>query len=550
MTATTARPKARKKTTTKKPEGDGFVDWVRNGGLDKPDQAQLENDVDPEREEFIKAFEQKPGEVRNILIGALHPSKFQPRKHFDEDELNQLAALMKAEGQLTDLIVRHRGDNSFEILAGERRLRAAKQLGWKSLRCKVVDCTDAEARRKALFDNKGRADLTEMEEILACRELIDSGVYTKQLDLANDLGITPATLSNRLRVLELPKLWRDLISQENYGLSITHSRPLLTWIERPTVLEKVAKELPELVRYRPEKVVTVRELENQCLNVARSLSRPVKGYSYQYANGNICLSKKDAADPDLDLQQVGDEMRAFNLKLWQQYQDAGAARRKKTSDETGARSSSGGGKTDEEKAEDKKKQKAKRLYRYKVQVLQQKIGQRLRDGGLSDAEALRLMTWFYFQSPNNVHHRIRREVWSAELQKNGAKRITDQYRGDDAWAMSLKVDDKAFITAVHQALISIVSTADFETYSGDMTPEGIEQIAELLGVKFETEWQPTEEFLKLLSVEDLWQLDNEWATHLNESKHPTKAKLIEGLLQSTAKRPFPNVLRKLKAVRL
>lgn len=361
-------------------------------------------------------------------------------------------------------------------------------------------------------------------------------------------------------------MWLLWISQENFGLTVTHSRSLLKWIHRPQVLQSIAENIIEANNLNPDgtakadggevdedevETFTVAELEREVNHHARFVSRGLSGYDSWGAHAYVHLSKKDAADPELDLEKVDGELRAFNLEVWQKHQDAGLARRKPSDDDRPSGSSSSQpAKSEKEKAEDKAEQRSKRLYRHRVQTLQKKIAVHLVAAGLSDVLAMRLMTWFYFRSPNNVHHKIRRDVWSASLQKQGTKRITEQYHGDDAWAMSLKVDDKAFITAVHQALIAIVSTADFETYSGDMTPEGIEQIAELLGVKFKTDWQPTEEFLKLLSVEDLWQLDNEWATHLNESKHPTKAKLIEGLLQSTAKRPFPTVLRKLKAVRL
>ncbi len=507
---------------------------------------KLENDVDPEREEFIKAFEQKPGEVRDILIGALHPSKFQPRKRFDEAKIDQLAALMKAEGQLTDLIVRHRGNGSFEILAGERRLRAAKKLGWKSLRCKVVECTDGEARRKALFDNKGREDLTELEEIQACRDLLDDGVYEKQVDLATDLGITPATLSNRLRALELPKLWLDMISQEKYGLSITHSRPLLVWIERPAVLDALAKSLPERMKHRSDAKVTVSDLEYWCLNTARDISRPLKGYDYRHAKSEVGLSKKEAADPALDLQKVGDEVRAFNTTLWQQYHDAGVKRRKATFDKSLSNSlSKKPRKTEAELAEERAAQRAKDLYRHKILVLQQRIGKHIADNGVDETTALKLLMWFTMTSGWGGEDR--EDIWLNLLAEHGAKKLD---KDSGAWRMALSLNKDAFLKAVNAALAEFWGKGSIEQWDSDLTPEAIEQVAAMFDIKFETQWAPTQEFLELLSIEDLWALDNKWGTHLKESEHPTKEKLIAGLLASEKKKPLPDFMRKLKAVRL
>lgn len=432
---------------------------------------------------------------------------------------------------------------------------------------------DATCRKNALIDNLGRADLRPIERIRACRELLNSGAFQRQLDLAKALGIEPATLSNQLRTLELPEPWLDWISQEKYGLSVTHARSLLKWSHRSQVLAAVAADLTAQFQdslasgdfdddeftdkdagelFDAPAPLTVDELTRLLDRFAMSLSRPLSGYDWAHAKGEVQLTKKQQQDLDLDVEEVGQhkERRAWNIELWTQYQTAGELRRKKSAEKRGVpATASEAADSGTDRVAQQAEQQAKRLYRHKLKSLQSLIGDRILKG-ISAADRLRLLLWFVTSNDTQSAYR-RGDVLSDRLAEQGIKHVAGQYGfGADGWVMALQAKDASLEVAVTQSLAELWSQGDFEGYHRDVTPAAIEAVANQLGVSFEAGWLPTEEFLTLLSLDALWSLDNEWGTHLAEREHKTKAALIAGLLASPRKKPLPVLLRKLPAVKL
>jgi ParB family chromosome partitioning protein len=164
--------------------------------------------------------------VRVVPIEFLRPAAFQPRRHFGEDELAALAESIRAKGVLQPLLVRRRpeGDGHYEIIAGERRWRAAQLAGCHELPVVVYALSDREALEVALLENVQRQDLTPLEEADGYRRLIEEFGHTQE-ELARTLGKSRSHIANLIRLLGLPASVRTML--ECGELSAGHARALL-----------------------------------------------------------------------------------------------------------------------------------------------------------------------------------------------------------------------------------------------------------------------------------------------------------------------------------
>ncbi|MGI9436702.1 MAG: ParB/RepB/Spo0J family partition protein [Geminicoccaceae bacterium] len=166
-----------------------------------------------------------PG-VQTIPIEFLTPSPFQPRRRFVEEELDGLADSIRAKGVMQPLLVRRSSGKQqhYEIIAGERRWRAAQRAGLHELPVVVHDLSDRDALEVALLENVQREDLSPLEEAEAYQRLIDEFGHTQQ-ELADTIGKSRSHIANLLRLLGLPTTVRDML--ESNALSAGHARALL-----------------------------------------------------------------------------------------------------------------------------------------------------------------------------------------------------------------------------------------------------------------------------------------------------------------------------------
>jgi ParB family transcriptional regulator, chromosome partitioning protein len=157
-------------------------------------------------------------------IEQLHPNRSQPRRRFDEEALEELAGSIREHGVLEPILVRRREAGGYEIIAGERRWRAAQRAGVHELPIYVRELTDAVAFEAALVENLQREDLNPIETALAFQRLIDEHGYTQD-QIADRVGKNRATVANSLRLLKLPE---DVLSLlEDGQLSEGHGRAIL-----------------------------------------------------------------------------------------------------------------------------------------------------------------------------------------------------------------------------------------------------------------------------------------------------------------------------------
>lgn len=162
--------------------------------------------------------------ISDIPIIKIRPNKAQPRKQFNEDDLSELSLSIRENGILQPLTVRKISSSEYELVAGERRLRASVLAGLKKVPCIIVKCSDKESAIYALLENLQRANLGIFEEARGISRLIHRYGLTQQ-QAAAKLGKTQSTVANKLRLLKLSFEEQEWIEQA--GLSERHARALL-----------------------------------------------------------------------------------------------------------------------------------------------------------------------------------------------------------------------------------------------------------------------------------------------------------------------------------
>lgn len=164
------------------------------------------------------------GSVLNVSIERVHPCPFQPRKQFSQEPLQELADSIRAQGILQPLMVRFRKDGQYEIIAGERRWRAAQQANLKEVPVLIREADDRAVMEIALIENLQRENLNPLEEALGYSELIER-FQLRQEDAAAKVGKSRAAVANALRLLKLPASLQEQIRAGT--LSAGHAKVIL-----------------------------------------------------------------------------------------------------------------------------------------------------------------------------------------------------------------------------------------------------------------------------------------------------------------------------------
>jgi ParB family chromosome partitioning protein len=159
-----------------------------------------------------------------VAIEEIHPSRDQPRKMFDEARIEELAASIRAQGVIQPLVVRKRDGGGYELIAGERRWRAAQRAGLHEIPAVIRDVVPTRAFEMAMVENLQREDLNPIEEAAGYQRLISELGYTQE-SLATRVGKDRTTITNALRLLRLPEEVRDLVVGGR--VSMGHARALL-----------------------------------------------------------------------------------------------------------------------------------------------------------------------------------------------------------------------------------------------------------------------------------------------------------------------------------
>jgi ParB family chromosome partitioning protein len=177
--------------------------------------------------------------INYISVDLILPNIYQPRKHFDEESLQELAQSINTYGIIQPLSVRKLDEDKYELVAGERRLRAAKIAGLAKVPVIIIDISDRESAAIALLENLQRDNLNFLEEAEAYYNLIKDHSYTQE-KLAETIGKKQSTIANKIRLLRLGPEIRKIVLENN--LTERHSRALL---KLPT--EKLQKNILQTV---------------------------------------------------------------------------------------------------------------------------------------------------------------------------------------------------------------------------------------------------------------------------------------------------------------
>ena len=230
--------------------------------------------------------------VSSLAIGEIEPNRDQPRQNFDGEALNELASSIAEHGVLQPLIVRPTPDGGYQLVAGERRWRAARIAGLTEVPVIVKTLTDSEVSVIALIENLQRENLNPMEEAEGIQKLIDEFDFTQE-QAAQKLGKSRSALTNTLRLMSLPEKVRDLVSDD--FLSQGHARALLGINDKSKICDAA------------DTVIS------QCLSV-RETEKLVKSINAQSVPGSTRIHKRDPFFSEVELSISSSSGRKVSVK--------------------------------------------------------------------------------------------------------------------------------------------------------------------------------------------------------------------------------------------
>ncbi len=253
--------------------------------------------------------------LRNLPIDSLGPSPIQPRTVFDEAELDELAQSIKQNGVLQPILVRQRAAGGYEIIAGERRWRAAQRAGIHELPAIVRELNDDQALELALVENLQREDLNPLEEAEAYQRLVTRFGHTQDA-VAQAIGKSRSHVANMIRLLDLPPFVKNLLGGGQ--LTMGHARALLNARDPVALAERIvarnlnvrqaealAREATRVARpprIRPTRDPNIRELEQR---LSASLGLKVSIEAKPDGSGELMFRYQSAEQLDELLRRLG-----------------------------------------------------------------------------------------------------------------------------------------------------------------------------------------------------------------------------------------------------
>ncbi|MDF2902796.1 MAG: parB-like partition protein [Bacillus sp. (in: firmicutes)] len=216
---------------------------------------QVEIGIDEEQSSELEETSEHE-EIRKIPINKIVANRFQPRTVFDDDKIEELARTIHTHGIIQPIVVREFENGRFEIIAGERRWRAMKKLGWLEAPTIIKNLNDTETASVALIENLQREELSPIEEAVAYGKLLELHNLTQEA-LAQRLGKGQSTVANKLRLLKLPQEVRDALL--NKLITERHARSLIP-LKDP---EKQVQLLNEII----EKNLNVKQTEDRVVKM-------------------------------------------------------------------------------------------------------------------------------------------------------------------------------------------------------------------------------------------------------------------------------------------
>jgi ParB family chromosome partitioning protein len=247
-----------------------------------PEYQEEGNQAENENKEGVEKNIVKPEDRVNIVlfvpVDHIRKNPHQPRKEFDEERLEELGASIKEHGLIQPITVRYIGEKRFELISGERRLRAAKLAGLREIPAFIREADDEQSMAFALIENIQREELNPLEVALGYKRLLEEFDYT-QAEVADRVGKNRTTVTNMLRLLNLPDFIQSALKANK--ISMGHARSLIT-IEDEDIQQKI---LDRVIKDG----LSVRQIED----AVRDISSPSKSKKKS-------KSKKETSNPFYD----------------------------------------------------------------------------------------------------------------------------------------------------------------------------------------------------------------------------------------------------------
>ena len=215
--------------------------------------------------------------VKEIQLDKIKPGRFQPRSNFNNEKLIELTNSIKNQGVLSPILVRELGLNEFEVIAGERRLRASINAGLKTIPCLVDQKQDQDALISALIENLQREDLNAVEEARGFDRLKREFGLTQE-EVAKSTGKGRSTIANSLRILSLPSLVLDMLSEGRIDRGHAKLLASLDPTEADALAKKISdngisvKDLSNLIKPKSKNKKTYKEKDKDTLNIEVEMS--------------------------------------------------------------------------------------------------------------------------------------------------------------------------------------------------------------------------------------------------------------------------------------
>ncbi|MBP1532413.1 MAG: ParB/RepB/Spo0J family partition protein [Alphaproteobacteria bacterium] len=256
-------------------------------------------------EDFVNNTVFKSDITNEIAISKIEPCSFQPRTEFNAETLKTLSESIKEKGVLQPLLLRQKKDK-YEIIAGERRWRAAKMAGLNTVPAIIKNLTDAETLEIALIENLQRENLSAIEEAKGLHKLIAEYEYTQEV-LGKIIGKSRSYIANSIRLLSLPEKIQQLIKENK--LSAGHARCLIGQPTAETIAEKIiakglsVRETEQLVAALKEKTSAPKapkiidyDLKKIMQDLEQKLNLKVKINASQNGKGSVTLKYNNPAE--------------------------------------------------------------------------------------------------------------------------------------------------------------------------------------------------------------------------------------------------------------
>lgn len=350
----------------------------------------------------------------NVPVVAVDPSPWQVRRGESEESLQGLVDSLKSFGLRQAICVRPMPNNRFELLAGHRRLEAARLAGWHTIRASIQDCTEDEAREVVLLENLQRKDLSAIEEAEGFKQILDGPKGPTQQQLADRLGVSQAHIANRLRLLRLPQPFQAaIISGE---ITASQGRDLVAVADLPAVTRLILEE-QKRPHYKGQTLGKVLDTVD-LLEFIRDGTRALEGSNWSLKLCRLLphFTPTPEQRAELDIRKFPEYSgsktmveRACNAELWDrlqaEHEEQLIAKAKKREDKKGGKAKAGDGETpkpltaEEHKAlaaeERRRKEKTRqqlveRRKKLVLDRLRHLIAQKLLFGQVSDEKLLEL----------------------------------------------------------------------------------------------------------------------------------------------------------------